>query len=202
MVFEHGRDGTAWNSQSCNLESLCSPVRCAQKDSLRDQRGSNGTEMSFPKNSRNPVSWVQPFITAEMDHADFRYMLKKINYIKLNDLWPSSPECKQNLEVLKFFQWKQEESLCRVHQSSPQWAEVWLPSGNPLKKLMLVSEWFLHFSTVAYNSLSSGTFSPGLLCLAPSHHWTCVPPANLWRRTCPFYPLPCRKVGVGHVKDM
>lgn len=144
MVFEHGRDWTAWNSQSCNLESLCPPVRGDQEGSLRDQRGSNGSGMSLPKNGRNPVLRGQSFIKAEMDQDDFRYVLKKINYIKLNDHWPSSPECKQNLEVLKFFQWEQEESLCRVPQSCPQWAEVWLPSGIPLKKLMSTSRFCLH----------------------------------------------------------
>lgn len=66
MVFEHGRDWTAWNSQSCNLESLCPPVRGDQEGSLRDQRGSNGSGMSLPKNGRNPVLRGQSFIKAEM----------------------------------------------------------------------------------------------------------------------------------------
>lgn len=117
MVFEHGRDWTAWNSQSCNPESLCSPVRCDQEGSLRDQRGSNGTGMSLPKNGRNPVLRGQPFITAGMDQDGFRYKLKKINYIKLNDHWPSSPECKQNLEVLKFFFSGNRKSHCAGYLS-------------------------------------------------------------------------------------
>lgn len=127
MVFEHGRNRTAWNSQSCNLESLCSPVRCDQKGSLRDQRGSNGTGMSFPNNGRYPVLWVQPFITAGMDHDGFRYMFKKINYIKLNDLWPSSPVSVETGS-------RNRKSHCAGYLSLVPKGEVWLPSGNPLKK--------------------------------------------------------------------
>lgn len=71
----------------------------------RPTRDSNGTGM-YPKNFRNPVLQGQAFITAGMDSDGFKNMIKKTNYIKLNDHWPSSPGCKQNLEVLiMFFQW-------------------------------------------------------------------------------------------------
>lgn len=58
MVFEHGWDWTAWNTQSCNLESVCSPVRCDQKYDFLGQRLLEGSHTSPPED-KTEVLWTR-----------------------------------------------------------------------------------------------------------------------------------------------
>lgn len=200
MVFEHGWDWTVWKSQSCNLETLCSPVRCDQKCDFLGQE--------LPEGSHTSAHWGQDSGTLNNDSSWFHWeklwALQGSVYIldwRVNGLFVW-----YNLSSLPCL--KPSGSIPVVLKDCPRETGFLPFLGNDLlvSLLPLVGLWgipllLLHcdsqlvFSLLwhAGSSVCSGFFL--------SLHGLCAPPENLWKRTCLFHLRQCRKVEVEHAKD-